>query len=98
MGWLLRTREIRCRPDCRRWTIDCRAADERVVVWADVTAGGMLLGLQTDDDYIGTTGSPELDEAIVEHVADELARRRTSQTLDQLDRPRGRSDRVRWVA
>lgn len=80
-----------------RWTLDASTPDLETVVYADTTTAGTVVFLQSDE-YVSTAGDPELDELVIEQIKAAVAGRYVSRRLDDLDRPRRRSDRLRWAA
>ena len=71
--------------DCGlRWTLEAWCAEETTTVYADTTSDGRVHDLQADH-YLGTSGSPELDQEIREHVADAMARHKIAQSLDAIN-------------
>ncbi|HSZ70218.1 MAG TPA: hypothetical protein VK756_07640 [Solirubrobacteraceae bacterium] len=101
MTWRIRTRAVRDHGHGLRWTLYAACDDYTTIVVADSTFDGVLLDVQSDD-YAGTTGDAALDFEVGEHIADFLALRSALQSLDEIDRRRGRvqvpADRSRWAA
>jgi hypothetical protein len=95
--WRVRPIDVRERDGSLRWQLEGRSDDETAIVFADSTREGHVFDLQADR-FVGTSGSAELDDEIRECIADTLAARRVLQSLDAIDRPRGRSDRLRFAA
>jgi hypothetical protein len=85
MRWRVGVREVRP-ADARgaRWTLDAVAGGLRVTVYADVTRGGSVWSLQSDD-VLGTSGYAELDAQIVAHIRRVLAHGEVIRQLDALE-------------
>jgi hypothetical protein len=79
-----------------RWTLAAATEDLETVVTADSTAsGGRLLYMQSDE-YCGWTGDQALDDLVIEVVEKAVAGRAIHRQIDAIERPRERSDRLRW--
>jgi hypothetical protein len=87
MTWTVRVRDIRRRVDGLRWTLVASTADLETLVYADTTEAGRVFGLQSDE-YIGTSGDPELDYLIGARIRATLATRNSLQQLDAIDKDR----------
>jgi hypothetical protein len=76
----IRTTNVRSWNGCLRWTLVAGG----LVITADTTGEGTVLGIQTLERLAGT-GDRVLDDQIREHILSSLAQRRVHQRLDQLD-------------
>jgi hypothetical protein len=73
-----------------RWTFDAVWDDRRTRAHAQTSTDGHLLDLQTDDGCSGSTGVPELDDRIVQHIRRIIIFHDTLRILDDARRPRAR--------
>jgi beta-galactosidase GanA len=97
-AWKTRAVGVREHEGSLRWTVQARSSDHELTVTVDTSRSGRVIDLQTSDGHIGTTGSDLLDEQVADRVADVLAQRALNLELDHIERPRQRSDRLRWAA
>jgi hypothetical protein len=86
-----RVRDVQQRDDGRRWTL---TLDGETII-ADTTVGGRVVGVQTPDGQL-LDGDAEVVSAVQDHIGNVLTARSVREQLDAPERPRGRSDRVRW--
>jgi hypothetical protein len=67
--------------------LDAETDDLATIVVADSTMGGTIYALQSDG-YVGTSGDEELDWLVTREIANAVAMRNVSQSLDLVERSR----------
>jgi hypothetical protein len=83
--WAVTVRGVRRRDAFgSRWTVNAVLGDLVVTVWADVTRGGTVWSLQSED-FIGTSGYADLDAQITEHIHRVLAHRQLVRQIDAIE-------------
>jgi hypothetical protein len=67
-----------------RWTVGAVAGSLALTVYADVTRGGTVWSLQSDD-FIGTSGYADLDARVIEHIQRVLTHREVVRQIDTIE-------------
>ncbi len=67
-----------------RWTVEAVAGSLTMAVYADVTRGGTVWSLQSDD-FMGTSGYADLDAQVIEHIHQVLVHREVVRQIDTIE-------------
>lgn len=97
MSWRVRATEVRPWNGGLRWSLEAWRGDLSTTVTADTHRNGTVYDLQSGP-YVGWTGDEELDREVCLHIGNLVAHRKVLRQLDAIERPRSRSDRLRWAA
>jgi hypothetical protein len=87
MTWRVEVMGVRQRDNGLRWQLLASNGDEGTTVIADTTIRGTVTWREAGE-YVGTTGSDELDRIVGEAIQRMLATRRTMRSLNAAHRRR----------